>query len=250
MAKDLNEHNTDGKENKINDPSRGIIEKEGNNIISYYNIEYYLKHFNIEIIREYYDTVKEFNWSGELINRYLVRFIRNKKWLKVKGKVLLLNDEGTEVMYRSYDFLYYEKTDINGNQIEMAVITEYDFDSVYSLELEYNKKAKEVSISKDKFGNIILYLNENKDDIGYYPARYRKGGKKYYIPVNSEHLSAHEYVEALIQLIDRKNNSPKMIEYFELLLRDPRLERKLSEYLISMPKANDDTYYQNQKRKI
>ena len=130
------------------------------------------------------------------------------------------------------------------------MIIQYDFDDVYSLELEYNKKAKEVSISKDKFGNIIIYLNENKDDIGYYPARYRKGGKKYYIPVNSEHLSAHEYVEALIQLIDRKNNSPKMIEYFELLLRDPRLERKISEYLEGMPKANDNICYQEQKRKI
>ena len=107
-----------------------------------------------------------------------------------------------------------------------------------------------VSLGTDDFGNIIVYLNENVRDIGYYPGRYRKGGKKFFISVDTIHHTAREYIDELVRNIDRKKNSPRMVELFELLIRDPRFEKRFNYLLINMPKAKDREYYEKMKEEL
>jgi hypothetical protein len=218
-------------------------------------ILHYLKYLNVEMIpSSYIDTILEEYGShkGELIDRYLVDFYRKGRKLIMNGpKTIYLHDEGEDKeVVIIMDYFHYDKYDRFHNPVEKVVIAEHTADDVYSLGLEFNGKSKEISITPDKFGNLILFLNENKNCISYYPGRYRKGGKKFYIPVESEHYTAHEYIEALVKLIDHKNNSPKMIELFELMIRDPRFEKALTYYLNNMPKAKDSSYYEELRNKI
>lgn len=219
-------------------------------------IKYYLNHYGVEVkAGKYADTVLDYDDDSNkvLTDRYFAEFYRDGNKLRCTNDGVIIMAEGEdkscEVMFEM-THLYYKKENSFGRVIDEWVIAEHGCDGVYSLGLKYNGQEKEISISTDKLGNVIVYLNEDKHDIYHYPGRYRKGGKKYYIAVDSVHYTAKEYIETLVKLIDREKNSPEMVELFELVMRDPRFERQFTYYLNDMPKAKDTTYYDGLRKQI
>lgn len=215
---------------------------------------HYLKHYGVQVEPgTYIDTVEDYKTPTGLTDLYSFNLYRDGKKLKItdEGTVFLSKDEnGTEYMMNMVE-LYYIVCDSFGNKIEEWKIANHNNDCVFSLSLEYNGKAKEVSLSNDNHGNVIIFFNEKKNNsISLYPARYRKGGKKYYIDANNNRFNAHDYIEAIVRLIDRENNSPEMVKLFELMIRDPRMEFALNLHLGWAKAINSKEKYDELRKKI
>lgn len=213
---------------------------------------HYLKHYGVQVEPgSYIDTISDSRTPTGLTDLYSFNLYRDGKKLNItsEGVVFLSGDDNSKEYMMDMVQLYYIKRDSFGNEEEWK-IAQHNCDNVYSLGLEYNGKAKKVSISNDEHGNVIIYFNERKSNsIGLYPARYRKGGKKYYIDAYNDKYTTQDFIEAMVGLINREKNSPEMIELFELMIRDPRMEFALNLHLDLAKKINSKANY-DESRKI
>ena len=98
---------------------------------------------------------------------------------------------------------------------------------------------KHIDITSDKFGNIIIMLNDDAED------RYKDTGNKFVILTGQEKHTPKEYIDKLIDSIEHSKDN----KLFELVLRDPRVEERIQSLLDKMPKSLEEAY-SNLKREI
>ncbi len=214
---------------------------------------HYFRAYNIEFrINRYLDTTWQYFSNGkELTDRYLVDFYLDGKKLEVKDyNVYLSRDYPTEWfdIDDERDRLHFYRIEQPREMYKTWYVNNRE-GKYFTLECDYFGATKRITITKDKYGNIEIYLDEHAASNSLCKISERKTGKKYCIMVGKPKPTVTECIDQIVSLIDRKENEPDVANFFELMIRDPRLVEYLDEELKTMPQTIEEVY-NNQKKEL
>lgn len=209
---------------------------------------YYLNTFGIEVRpQRYIDTVPDYNFETEAIDRYAADFYKDGKKLEVihekyhDYRIIIGDHEYINRSEYNGSVEYYKGVDWRGFTERVLQVYYVKWENLVDIEMNCKGVGKRLCITNDKAGNIEISLDENADIDSFITIRGRKSGKKFYIKVGNEHYEPKRYVDALVSLID-KNNDPTVAKMFEIVIRDPRVEERVGELLEKMPKSYDEAF--------
>ena len=120
-------------------------------------------------------------------------------------------------------------------------VTFDNYDGIFTLGLMYHRYyQKQITITTDKQGNIVLYLNRNAKQLHSCVSSFRKTGTRYYIISGTNNLKTpKEYIDEIASLIMCKNDDEEgLADMVELLLSDPRMEKELARLLKKLPSSD------------
>ena len=215
---------------------------KGNHWWDYYtNIEpfliYYLNILGVDVVvNRYIDTIVDDSYKTQGSDRYIIYFYRNGKKLHTEhnpyNSIYLTDEKPIEKITYNHEKkrIYYYI-----DEKELWEVTFKDVENVFSLGLSYQGMKKQISLTTDEQGNIVIYFDEKAKELHYISGKSRCTGKKYYIMVGTSHKRPQEYIDSLVSLINRKANNEDTIKMFEILLHDPRLKNKIAELLLNIP---------------
>ena len=209
------------------------------------HIIHYLSAYNVDFkINRYADTTWKYLWQDQIqVDRYVVDFYLDGKKLKVEDrKKIYLSEEDPRAYFIIDDerdrLHFYIIEDYGRTRKEWYV--NWKVGNYFTLECDYFDATKRVTIAHDKYGNIEIYLDENAQNLCTFSER--KTGKKYCINIGGNKPTVDECIERMVSLIDQEKNTPEEARMFELMIRDPRLEKWLESCLRIMPKSIDETF--------
>lgn len=212
---------------------------------------HYLKAFNIDfVINRYADTAWRNTYNGkERVDRYVVDFYHNGKKLEVDHNYIYLSKEYPEEVFSidtERDRLHLYRTE-GPREWQKDWYVNWKVGNYFTLEADFFGPTKRVTIADDKFGNVEIYLDEHAENLCRFSER--KTGKKYCIKVGKEKPTVKQCIERMVSLIDWEHDTEEEAKMFELMIRDPRLEKWLASELEQMPKSIEESY-NNLKKEI